>query len=143
VFRVPELNRWHLIVSGAQLVDELRKAPDDVLSFDAAVQDVRFYISIVLLNSHSLALKSLAIDWTLGPSIAIDPYHIPIVRNQLTRNLGNLFSGLRQEIVLAFDETIPPTEGTLEFLSVVMLNPCQVDIDDLCQNGPRLAHTTP
>ena len=39
-------------------------------------------------------------------------YHIPVIRGQLTRNLGNLFSDLRDEIVLAFDENIPQTEGT-------------------------------
>jgi hypothetical protein len=41
MFRIPELNRWHVIVAGPQLTEELHKAPDDVLSFDAAVKDVR------------------------------------------------------------------------------------------------------
>jgi hypothetical protein len=56
--------------------------------------------------------KRLASDWTLGPEIQADPYHIPIVRSQLTRNLGNFFSDLQEEIVLAFDEIIKPTEGS-------------------------------
>jgi hypothetical protein len=58
-------------------------------------------------------LKTLATDWTLGPGIGTDPYHIPIIRSQLTRNLGNFFSDLRDELVLAFEEIIPPTEGKL------------------------------
>lgn len=60
----------------------------------------------------SLSTKTLAIDWTLGPGIATNPYHIPIVRGQLTRNLGRLFSDLREEIQLSFEEIIPPTDGT-------------------------------
>ena len=62
-----------------------------------------------------MPLKSLATDWTLGSAVATNPYHISIVRNQLTRNLGNLFSGLQREIVLAFDDNIPLTDGALEF----------------------------
>ena len=35
------MKRWHVIVSGPKLVDELRKAPDDVLSFLEATREVR------------------------------------------------------------------------------------------------------
>ncbi|KAF8590870.1 cytochrome P450, partial [Ramaria rubella] len=47
---------------------------------------------------------------TLGSNIATNTYHIPIVRGQLTRNLGNFVSSIREEILLAFDDTIPITE---------------------------------
>ena len=33
-------------------------------------------------------------------------YHVPIVRSQLTRNIGALFDGIKEEIVLGFDESI-------------------------------------
>ena len=41
VFKVPEFFRWHVIVTGRALVEELRKANDDELNFDEGVKDVR------------------------------------------------------------------------------------------------------
>jgi hypothetical protein len=36
-----------------------------------------------------------------------DPYHVPVVRSQLTRNLGVLFPDLRDEILRSFEDIIP------------------------------------
>lgn len=41
VFKVPEIERWHVIVTKPELVEEVRKAPDDALSFEYAVDEVR------------------------------------------------------------------------------------------------------
>ena len=35
------MTRWQVIVSGTQYVEDMRKAPDDVLSFMEAVKEVR------------------------------------------------------------------------------------------------------
>lgn len=51
-------------------------------------------------------------DYTLGPTIHTNGYHIPIIRTTLTRNLGALFPDVRDELASAFDEIIPPTKGT-------------------------------
>lgn len=40
-----------------------------------------------------------------------DQYHILVIRNQLTRNLGVIFPDIHNEIVYAFDKLIPPTAG--------------------------------
>ena len=40
VFKVPEMLRWHVFVSGKTLIDELRKANDNELSFMEAIGDV-------------------------------------------------------------------------------------------------------
>ncbi|KAF8583781.1 cytochrome P450 [Ramaria rubella] len=92
VFRVPEFNHWHVVVAGPQLTEELRKAADDELSLSEGVKNL------------------LAVDWTLGSNVVTNGYHIPIIRSQLTRNLGNLFSSIREEMLLAFDDNIPITE---------------------------------
>jgi hypothetical protein len=39
-FKIAELNRWHIIVNGADKINELRSAPDDVLSLIAASNEV-------------------------------------------------------------------------------------------------------
>ena len=40
VFKVATPSRWVVVVTSAKLLDELRGAPDDVLSFDEFVEDV-------------------------------------------------------------------------------------------------------
>jgi hypothetical protein len=40
-----------------------------------------------------------------------DPYHVPVIRNHLTKNLGVLFPHIRDEVVQAFHENIPLTSG--------------------------------
>lgn len=41
IFKVPETGPWRLFVTSPELIDELRKAPDDELSFAAATNEVR------------------------------------------------------------------------------------------------------
>ena len=52
-------------------------------------------------------------DYTLGPSVHTNPYHIAIVRSNLTRALGGLFPELRDEIIHSFKSAIPETDGAL------------------------------
>lgn len=40
-FKVPRISTWEVVVSKPELIDEVRKAPDNVLSFHAAVDEVR------------------------------------------------------------------------------------------------------
>lgn len=47
VFKVANIDGWAVIAAGAQYIDEVRKAPDEVLSFVAATEQVR------LLRSRS------------------------------------------------------------------------------------------
>lgn len=43
-------------------------------------------------------------DYTLGKSIRLDPYHAPLLHSQLTKHLGDVFGPVNDEIVAAFDE---------------------------------------
>jgi hypothetical protein len=43
-FRVPTMSKWMIIVSSPQMVDDIRKADDDQVSFREAVSDVCCYI---------------------------------------------------------------------------------------------------
>ncbi|KAI5118159.1 hypothetical protein M0805_005781 [Coniferiporia weirii] len=91
-FKIPELGRWMVIVSSPELVEEVRRAPDDKLSFVEAVED------------------TLAAKYTLGELLVKSQYHIPIVRSQLTRNIVNIFDQITDEVVCAFEDGIP-TKG--------------------------------
>lgn len=39
-FKIPMIDHWEVVVSKPELIDEVRKAPDDKLSFYAAVDEV-------------------------------------------------------------------------------------------------------
>ena len=50
--------------------------------------------------------QSMQMNFTMGPSISEDPYHIPIVRSQLTRNIATIFPDLRDEVATAFTDLL-------------------------------------
>lgn len=55
--------------------------------------------------------QTLQVPYTLGPNVASNLYHVPIVRSQLTRALPVLFPELRDEIVCAFGDAVGMPEG--------------------------------
>ncbi|KIJ13842.1 hypothetical protein PAXINDRAFT_80222 [Paxillus involutus ATCC 200175] len=87
-FKVAGLCGWKVVVSGPQFVEDVRKASDDELSLMEAAND------------------SLNLEYTLGHDVHHNPYHVAIIRSQLTRNLGILYTDLRDEIVTAFEEIL-------------------------------------
>ncbi|ESK85449.1 cytochrome p450 [Moniliophthora roreri MCA 2997] len=92
LFKIPMYDYWQVIVTSPQLLDELRKAPDDVLSFPDATN------------------ASLQIEHTFGPEIHYDPYHTTVIKGALTRNIGNKFPEVRDEIAEAFSDEVPLTD---------------------------------
>ncbi|KAK7678985.1 hypothetical protein QCA50_017928 [Cerrena zonata] len=92
-FKVPELFYWHVVVTGPKLIDDLRKAGSDELSFNEA------------------AAEMLAVDFTLGPSIHKNTYHVAILKNQLTRGINILFPEMKDELQSAFNDLVPSLDG--------------------------------
>ncbi|KAJ7170266.1 cytochrome P450 [Mycena crocata] len=88
-FKVPLGNRWMVIVNGRNLIDDLRKAPDDTISLAE--------------GTNSL----LHLEHTIGHEQHHDPFQIPVVRTQLTRNISVCFPLLRDEVVAAFEDIVP------------------------------------
>ncbi|KAF8526929.1 cytochrome P450 [Hysterangium stoloniferum] len=93
IFRVSQLDGWHIIVSGRKYISELARAPNDVFSVTAALEERLFT------------------KYLLGPTIISNPYHNELVRVNLTRSLSAIFADVKEEIVLAFKDNIPLTEG--------------------------------
>ncbi|KDR68411.1 hypothetical protein GALMADRAFT_231377 [Galerina marginata CBS 339.88] len=100
-FKVSTLSRWMVIVSGPQMIDDIRRATNDQLSFTEAVSEV------------------VQTDYTIGPQIRLDPYHIGVVRTPLTRSLGACFLDIKDEIIAAFGDLIPVREDEWETVSVL------------------------
>ncbi|KDQ57928.1 hypothetical protein JAAARDRAFT_34744 [Jaapia argillacea MUCL 33604] len=109
-FKIAGIGQWNIIVGDPKLVEDVRKAPDNVLSFAEAINE------------------SLAITYTLGSNVHHDGYHIPIVRSQLTRSLAKLFPDVRDEVAAAFTDVIPPTDEwtKLPGLSTIMQVVCRI-----------------
>jgi hypothetical protein len=50
-----QIDRWVVLVSGAHPVEELRRAPDDVLSFLEAIREVKRFLNLRLDDSHCIS----------------------------------------------------------------------------------------
>ncbi|KAG5634811.1 hypothetical protein H0H81_000705 [Sphagnurus paluster] len=88
IFKVPSFGRWKVIVTGKDAIEMVRKMPEDILSFQEGVNE------------------SLQVAYTLGPNVRDNSYHLPIFRNQLTRNLPALLPSVREEIIAAFSDAL-------------------------------------
>ncbi|KAH9942851.1 cytochrome P450 [Amylocystis lapponica] len=98
VFKVAMPDRWMVVVNGPKLIDELRKLPDNQVSFTEAADE------------------TLHLRYSLGADAVDDPYHVGTVRNQLTRNLSSILPAVVDEVQIALKEHIP-VQGD-EWLSV-------------------------
>ncbi|KAJ7575608.1 cytochrome P450 [Mycena floridula] len=89
-FKIPLISNWMVVLTTSQMVDELRKAPDEYLSLNNAVEE------------------SLQRKYTLGPEMALDgDFHIDAVKSSLTKNMTAKLPEIRDEIVMATAEIIP------------------------------------
>ncbi|KAI9571035.1 cytochrome P450 [Boletus coccyginus] len=114
-FKVADRYRWIVVLGGRQHIDELRKAPDDVLSFLDAASD------------------SVQIKYTMGPELLQNMYHVEIIRSHLTRSLSSLYPEIRNEVSIAFDEVLDLRDG--EWKSVRALSAIQKVV---CRTSNRL-----
>ncbi|XP_006458661.1 hypothetical protein AGABI2DRAFT_217430 [Agaricus bisporus var. bisporus H97] len=97
IFKIANISSWIVVLTGRQFLDELRKAPDDVLSFRQAMNDV------------------LQTKYTMGKAISEDKYHIETVRSPLTRNINVRFDDIKNEIQESWMTYIPPTDDWVSF----------------------------
>ncbi|KAH7096697.1 cytochrome P450 [Auriculariales sp. MPI-PUGE-AT-0066] len=89
VFKVRDFRNWNYIVSSSTHVDELRKAPDDVLSFLESVNE------------------TLEAQYTMGKHFIVEGLLITkLVKSRLTRSLAGLFPAVTDEIDAAFTDEI-------------------------------------
>ncbi|KAJ3543507.1 hypothetical protein NM688_g5847 [Phlebia brevispora] len=97
MFKLPMPGRWLVVVTGPKLVDELHKFPDDHVSLLEGIDEL-------------IGTKEM-----FGHSLHSNPYHVAVVRQQLTRHLGTVFPDIRDEIVAAFGDNIPArSDGWVE-----------------------------
>lgn len=87
-------------------LEEVAKASNSELSFLEAINDVSNHYLRLMLFPFQCRLQQIQIEYTLGPEIHYNPYHVAVVRHHLSRNLEVLFPALRDEIVTSFAEVL-------------------------------------
>ncbi|KAH9047275.1 cytochrome P450 [Lactarius hengduanensis] len=126
LFKTATFQRWLVLASSPELIEDVRKAPDDVLSLTA---------SLVELLQSEYTLDLLDMD---------NEYHVDVIRSKLTRNVN--FKDVRDELIRSLDGSIPvrgddwvkvPVLGTM--LRVVCATTNRVFVGSpLCRNQDYL-----
>jgi hypothetical protein len=100
-----------VLASGTELIDDVKKAPDNVLSMHAPMIDVRKTCNIP--SSYSRGLSQLIqMEYTLDLLNMDDCYHVEVIRSKLTRNIAVTFKEVREELVHAMEDLIPTGEDS-------------------------------
>ncbi|KAI9511490.1 cytochrome P450 [Russula earlei] len=92
LFKIANFRRWMVLAAGPELIDDIRKAPDNVLSMNEPMTE---------LLEPKYTLDLLNMD---------DIYHHVVIRSNLTRNIAVIFKDVREELVKTLDEWIPTSE---------------------------------
>ncbi|KAF8467567.1 cytochrome P450 [Russula ochroleuca] len=89
LFKIAGFRRWMVLIAGSELIEDVKRASDDVLS------------------GIEPAIELLQPEYTLGILDMNDTFHIDIIRSKLTRNIAVIFKEVREELVMAMDDFIP------------------------------------
>ena len=50
--------------------------------------------------------QALAMEYSLGPEIVTDPYHIDVIRTALNHNLAACYLNIQEEVVQSFKDML-------------------------------------
>ncbi|KAI9465137.1 cytochrome P450 [Lactarius psammicola] len=89
LFKIATFRRWIVLASGPELIEDIRKAPDDVLSLAARAKE--FF-------QFEYTMDLLELD---------NQYHADVIRSKLTRNIAVTFNEVREELIRSLDASIP------------------------------------
>ena len=95
-------------MNGPNLVEELRRMPDDVVSFHKVVEDVRYFLQTGPTFDLLTLQKIVQLKYTFGPG---EPIHNELIGNTLTRALGSLLPDIQDEIVSSLNDLMPATDS--------------------------------
>ncbi|KAH9992078.1 cytochrome P450 [Russula vinacea] len=94
LFKIANARRWMVLAAGSGLIDDIRKAPDDVLSRNEPTRD------------------SISAEYTLNILDPSDRYSVDVIRSKLMRDVAATFNETREELVMAMDDFIPTREDS-------------------------------
>ncbi|KAH9067779.1 cytochrome P450 [Lactarius vividus] len=86
LFKVALFRGWMVLASGPELIEDVKKAPDDVLTRNASLVEP---------------------EYTLGVSDDDNKFIADITRSKLTRNIAPTFKVVRDELLRSLDASVP------------------------------------
>ncbi|KAF8467570.1 cytochrome P450 [Russula ochroleuca] len=105
LFKIANFRRWMVLAAGSELIEDVRKAPDDVLSLiEPTIEFIQPEYTLDLLNIN-------------------DQFHTDIIRSKLTRNIAVTFKEVREELIMAMDDFMPMSGN--EWVKVPILETLQ------------------
>ncbi|CAL1702454.1 unnamed protein product [Somion occarium] len=105
MFKIAQLDRWLVIVTSPELIEELRKLPEDAVNFMQAAAD------------------TIETRYTFGPVVHYDPFFVGITQAHLTKHLDDIFPEIQEEVMVAFNDLI--SNVTEEWTQVPALSVAQ------------------
>ncbi|KAJ7579737.1 cytochrome P450 [Mycena floridula] len=94
-FRIALLHKWQIIISGADKIEDIRRASPDYLSIHKELDEV------------------VQAEYTIGWNPEhVHHYHIDVIRGELTRRFGSKLPDMHAEIIDAMVEHIPVTQDS-------------------------------
>ena len=124
-----------MLASSPELIDDVRKAPDDVLSSAARTKEVRMLPST--LDPYSCRFfQFIQPEYTLDLLDFDDQYHVDVILSKLTRNIAVTLKEVRDELIRSLDASIPVHgDGTWKF--------CSQKCDSLSSGGTQIGSKFP
>ena len=106
-----------VLASNPEMIEDVRKAPDDVLSAAEHAREV--FMHSRTLDSYSCRfIQFLQSEYTLDLLDMDCHYQNDIIRSKLTRNIADTFKEVRDELVRSLDASIPVhSDGTWQVFS--------------------------
>ncbi|KAH9975536.1 cytochrome P450 [Lactifluus volemus] len=106
LFKIPFFRRWVVLAAGPELIEDMRRAPDNVLNMiEPVFEDLQANYTFKLLNLD-------------------DSYHADIIRSKLTRNIANTFKQVHEELLVTFDDLIQ-THDNHEWIKIPIVETMQ------------------
>jgi len=95
-----------VLATGPELIEDVRKAPENVLSMRAQIFEVSMMRKTTSPCSQGL-LQFIQPEHTLSVLNMDDDYQTEVVRSKLTRNIAVTFKEVREELISTMDDLIP------------------------------------
>ena len=92
LFKVSMPTQWMIVGASPQLIDDIRRAPEDQLSLKDSTAEM-FHTDILL-----------------GHELHEDDFHVEVIRNYFAKNFAARFDDVADEMKVAFEEFVP-TKG--------------------------------
>lgn len=143
VFKVATLVSEHLIVNDREKLSEYLAAPDGIVLHEQRQRSWSLtWKCTAVLNVQDAINAGIQFQWTMGSGVYYRPYHIPLVRKEITQNVPTILPAMQEEVQKMLNAEIGrPMEWKHVAIHDLATNIVAV-IGNLALGGKPLAHNT-